>query len=738
MSAADASHASTSAGAPDKEALRKFYFSQGSSFGTFKSAQDRRAVNASKRAPTPMADPAATPGPMTAHADASAVSLSGVDVDMMSPIQQAGNDTTHHGAPSPSPSPAPGAASAVAKVGISGLRSMNASRVDKSAAAAKGGKKAPPPDAASPEYFTFLKQQQELQGHHNRLEQSIRDLCENRRAQQAGLAKTRRQAAELLRDVEETSDWKLRTKYDVLQLSRDAALSLQQAELVDDRAPQFEGVTRLGEELSRIRQTYAESPSFNSQKLLTDQAIRRLSLLEKALADGNSDSAEVSRIPDTLVVHMEKVAGLPALETLVEAAEAAIERATFKVEEARKERAVAIEEGEVHVAEQLCYDVLDHHETMLEHVINKAEVIARAIDENAVLEEVRGKYHSQTYGEFERITTRCAKLRVRCEEDIKKMFALREKVETMEAQSAAKVVEERAKLDTVLVDNTRKMDSVFARMEELERELEVLEKERHRVIQQRIAAKDKDEHRRAEFAQFCATVDAHLVPLERTIRNMDIVNHSVEVVSEFVHRGFAVLQEELSERGSLLKDVKLEAHKQHVEVFRGLLLELGEVAYKKERMIEETDKSIQQAHIQQELLAETFNPNAKKFGDVKKRLLATRDDLEGDVAELKERASSALKSFVVSEDALATAGVEFVHPVTEQDQHTLALRARMVEYKAIASGHVEGQALLEDLNRLKQEMDETRRDADTVNASTSGTVNRTLPLIRAAQKARQV
>lgn len=716
----------------DKDTLRRFYFSNGSSFGTFKTAQERRSASEARRAPTPMADPDSTPGPMATGAHDSTVNLSDVNVSMPSPIQQ-GNQSA-----ATAPSPAPGAqttSTVVAKVGLSGLRSMNRGPAEKAKTKAQ---RVPPPDAASPEYFQFLKQQQELQGHHNRLEEAIRDLCDSRRNQQASLAKTRRQAVELLHEVEGSADWKLRTKYDLQQLGRDAGLSLQPVELVDDRAPDFDGIKRLGEELSRIRTTYADAESFNRQRLFVDQAIRRLSLLEKMLADGNNDSSEVSRIPDTLVVHLEKVAALPPIESLVKAAEEAIERATFKVEEARKERAAAVEEGEVHIAEQLCYDVLDHHEVMLEHVLNKADVVGRAIEDNAVLEEVRAKYHQQTYGEFDRITTRCTKLKGRCEEDIKKMFALREKVEDMEKQAAAKVVDEREKLDAVLVDNTKRMDVVFAKMEELERELEALEKERHRVIQQRIAAKDRDEHRRAEFSQFCATVDTHLVPLERTIRNMDIINHSVSVVSEFVHAGFQALQEELADRGALLKDVKLEAHKQHVEVFRGLLLELGEVVYKKERMIEETDKSIQQAHIQQELLAETFNPNAKKFGDVKKRLLATRDDLEGDVQELKERAAAALKAFGVSEEALEKAGVEFVHPVTEQDQHTLALRARMIEFKAIASGHVEGQRLLQDVASLKKDLDESRRDIDTVNANTSGSINRTLPLIRAAQKARQV
>ena len=85
---------------------------------------------------------------------------------------------------------------------------------------------------------------------------------------------------------------------------------------------------------------------------------------------------------------------------------------------------------------------------------------------------------------------------------------------------------------------------------------------------------------------------------------------------------------------------------------------------------------------------------------------------------------------------MAQSGVEFVHPVTEQEQHTLALRARMVEFKAIAAGHVEGQSLLDDLSNLKREMHESRKEMDSLNATTSGTINKTLPLIRAAQKAR--
>lgn len=677
----------------DKDALRKFYFSQASSFSSFHAVQSRK--------PATSAD---EPSAVNATRE-SDVSLRDVSVAMPSTINT----------------------STPAKVGVRGVRAMNQSK-----AAAT-----PTADAASAEYFNFLKQQQQMQGHHVKLEQTAAELRDARRERQSNIAKLRRQATELLEEIETSHDWKLRSKYDWNQLARDCHLSLQHIELVADEAPRFDGFLQLSAELNRIRTQYSGTGSYEQHQLFVEQAIRRLSLLEKVLADGNVDSEEVSRIPDTLIAQFDTVCSLKPLTVLVEDFENKVEQLSFKIEDAQKERAVAVDDGEVHVAEQLCYDIVSFHEQVLEEVIGKVSVLENAIAENDVLQAVRGKYFSQTFGEFDRIRARCAKLKTRCEEDIKKMFALREKVEGIESQTAQKVVEERVRSDTVLSENAAKIDRVFAKMEALESELEVLEKERHREVQKRIAEKDRDEHRRAEFAQFCATVDDHVVPLERTIKNMDVISHSVDVVNELVTSGFTSLQEELAERSSLLKDVKLQTHKQHVEVFRGMLLELGEVVYKKERMIEETDKSVQQAHVQQELLAETFNPNAKKFGDVKKRLLATRDDLEIDIKELKDRAAAALDAFTATEDALHSAGVPFVHPVAEQDHHTLALRARMIEFKAVASGHVAGQQIVEEINSLKQGINETRRDIENVNNATTGSIGKTLPMIRAAQKARQ-
>jgi chromosome segregation ATPase len=448
------------------------------------------------------------------------------------------------------------------------------------------------------------------------------------------------------------------------------------------------------------------------------------------------DSTSLVRIADTFLVQLENICNLPTPEDLVKQYEAAIERETFLLEEMRNKRDSAVSDGEVHVAEELCYQTISGLEKTLSQVVSKAETLEKALEQNIVFVNVSAQFHQKTPEEFNRIVTKCTKLRQRCVEDIQKMFSLREKVEEVEAKTAAKVQKEREESDAVLAKNQKRLDEVFAAIEALEREAESLERERHKEYAKRLTEKDKDEHRRAEFARFCSVVDEHLVPLERTAKNMDLMISATEAMRTLIDNSFQTIADDLTKRQKLLSEIKIESHKEHVEVFRGLLIELGEIIYRKERMVEETEKKIQQAHVQQELLAETFNPNAKKFGDIKKTLLKNRDDLEADIQELKERAASGIAQFSASEKALNAAQVPFVHPVTEQEHHTLALKAKMLEFKAMLLGHTDHHPVVAEIEDLKRQVQDAAESISATNSDTTGVILKALPMIRAASRAR--
>lgn len=698
----------------DKDLARKFYFSNSSNFNSFKGS----------KAPQGSIKPAAA----SAAGDASSIaSASRVDISMPSSIV----DTTSSVKTRPA---TVGSADMNAGAGLNAVRTIASSQ--SRSRAANTSSTVPPADAASAEYFTFLKQQQELHRHHAAIEQTLSQWQQFRRERQSEVQKLRGQASDLLSAVEGSTEWNLRSKYDIQQLIRDSNLALQPTELVDDIPPQIMAVTQLCNHISRIKNSYGNTVQFSPFAVLTDQSVRRLGLLENSLAEGNIDATSIARVADNLIVQLENNCKMKPLEQLVEKHESAVDRLTYEIEQDRKRREAAVADGEVHIAEQLCYSIIEHHEAALQEVLTKTKTLEASIEENVVVTTVCNQYHSRVPIELEKIRTKSAKLKQRCVEDIKKMCALREKVEEVEAATSAKVFKEREIGDQFLAENAKKVSVIYAKMEELEREAEHLERERHKEIQKRLVEKDKDEHRRAEFARFVHVVDTHLVPLERTIKNMDITEHATIALHEMLDAYFEAINLDLKQRDKLLNDVKLEAHKEHTELFRHMLLELGEITYRKERMMEETDTKIQQAHVQQELLAETFNPNAKRFGDIKKGLLKARDELDADVHDLKSRAAAALAEFQYSQNALVAAGVQFIHPVTEQEHHTIALKAKMIEYKAMIVGHNQDHPMMQDITHLKREVQQTRQDIEQINVDTSGCVAKALPLIHAANKAR--
>jgi hypothetical protein len=221
------------------------------------------------------------------------------------------------------------------------------------------------------------------------------------------------------------------------------------------------------------------------------------------------------------------------------------------------------------------------------------------------------------------------------------------------------------------------------------------------------------------------------------LKNMVLVKSATDALRQLSRGAFTQIDEALRQRESILNLATTEAHKQHVEAFRGYLIELGDVVAKKERMVEEVDENIQQAIAQKEILTETFNPAAKKFGDIKKKLLISRDELEQDIVSLKQRAGEALHRFQRTEEALNRAGIAFVHPVVEQEHHSMEVQAKLMQYKALAVGHTEGNRLMDDITEFRYRLDETKREVAAANSLVSGTIGRTIPLLRAAAQQQQ-
>jgi len=222
-------------------------------------------------------------------------------------------------------------------------------------------------------------------------------------------------------------------------------------------------------------------------------------------------------------------------------------------------------------------------------------------------------------------------------------------------------------------------------------------------VKRRIEEIDREEKRRVEYAQFLEVASQHKKLLELTVYNCDLAIRCTGLIEEMVSEGCASVKARHDKTNQDLATLRIEVHKEHLEYFRMLYLTLGSLIYKKEKRLEEIDRNIRTTHIQLEFCVETFDPNAKKHSDMKKELYKLRVGVEEELAMLKEKQSKSLEEFKESEEALDAAGIEFNHPVDENNEEVLTRRSKMVEYRAHLSKQEEVKiaAEREEIKRAK-------------------------------------
>ena len=206
-----------------------------------------------------------------------------------------------------------------------------------------------------------------------------------------------------------------------------------------------------------------------------------------------------------------------------------------------------------------------------------------------------------------------------------------------------------------------------------------------------------------EYQQFLDVVSQHKKLLELTVYNCDLAIRATGIIEELVAEGCAAIKARYDKTNQELTDLRLQIHQEHLEAFRRLYKTLGQLVYKKEKKLEDIDRSIRATHIQLEFAIETFDPNAKKHSDSKKEQYKLRNQIEEELEMLKDKMASALALFAPSEDALIKAGIDFVHPAEELEDANLTRRSKMVEYRAHLSKQEEVKisAEREELKRAK-------------------------------------
>nr|ABY70645.1 paraflagellar rod protein 1 [Trypanosoma evansi] len=488
-------------------------------------------------------------------------------------------------------------------------------------------------------------------------------------------------AEELVAAVDVGTKWNLTEVYDLAKLMRVCGLEMSQRELYrpEDKA-QFMDIIAMKKVLQDLRQNRNKTRVVSFTQMI-DNAIAKVEKVEEELRRSQLDATQLAQVPTQTLKQVEDIMNVTQIQNALASTDDQIKTQLAQLEKTNEIQNVAMHDGEMQVAEEQMWTKVQLQERLIDLIQDKFRLISKCEEENQAFSKIH-EVQKQANQETSQMKDAKRRLKQRCETDLKHIHDAIQNADLEDAEATKRHAANKEKSDRYIRENEDRQEETWNKIQDLERQLQKLGTERFDEVKRRIEEIDREEKRRVEYSQFLEVASQHKKLLELTVYNCDLAIRCTGLVEELVSEGCAAVKARHDKTSQDLAALRLDVHKEHLEYFRMLYLTLGSLIYKKEKRMEEIDRNIRTTHIQLEFCVETFDPNAKKHADMKKELYRLRQGVEEELAMLKEKQAKALEEFKESEEALDAAGIEFNHPVDENNEEVLTRRSKMVEYRS--------------------------------------------------------
>jgi hypothetical protein len=389
-------------------------------------------------------------------------------------------------------------------------------------------------------------------------------------------------------------------------------------------------------------------------------------------------------LASTLIELLQEVTLSQATATLLAEPQEALKRMRFSVEELSQQQQDAIEEGDMKAAELLYFRKITQEESM----VPTFEQMFRRLEEHhqeAFVEPLQRAHavHEKASADVVELIKGTEMFKTSVEGDLSRLAAAADALTTEDTLLRRRYRAVRDECDAYLASNLQQQDECYAQMEELERRLRRLSEDRTEALQRRVAASVEEARRAADYAHFERFCTSRRAQLEATLREVEVAEEVTDLFDEFLCGGCNAVERRMRVVEGEIDSLRASTHDQRLAQFRQLYLTLGDLQYKKERNIEELERKIEQAHIQQEVAMDTFNPRAKEFSELKKELTRVRDEMASQVQTISEKATLQIEYFKPTEEALVGAGRDFVHPVQELAEKNAQRQQKLLQYRTL-------------------------------------------------------
>jgi hypothetical protein len=224
-------------------------------------------------------------------------------------------------------------------------------------------------------------------------------------------------------------------------------------------------------------------------------------------------------------------------------------------------------------------------------------------------------------------------------------------------------LEEKGASDGFLEKNEKQQAASWKEMLRIEAELVRLATERRDEVDRRTRTIEREERRRCNMGHFEAFSAGHLALLGNSLQSCEAEEELGRIMQEVVLSACTAVNTTVSHMQEELDKTQLNAYHEHADRFRDQYLNLGELLYKKERLVEELDRKIAMCNMQQDIAMQTFDPKARVLSQQRGMIELEKAQVQRFIAVLQGKADLYVESFKPTEKALSGLSQSFTHPV---------------------------------------------------------------------------
>eukprot|EP01084_Bolivina_argentea_P099582 178994_1 len=164
-------------------------------------------------------------------------------------------------------------------------------------------------------------------------------------------------------------------------------------------------------------------------------------------------------------------------------------------------------------------------------------------------------------------------------------------------------------------DNRKRQAQLWTRIQAQYNNLKNMGEERLNKIKDTITRKEDYEREVVEYEKFRDVAAQHDIMLSDLLRSAKSCDNFLSAFDGFINEAEAIISRSNDDKEQQIAELLLEEQKRHQDVYRDHYLCVGELIYKKEKRLEEVERTLRHLQFQVDVAKETLDPNVDLYRD---------------------------------------------------------------------------------------------------------------------------